>query len=182
MSLESQILLCALPAARATVGGASGHPGQFYRGLTAPLWEPDLLALSLPEDSSRPAFIPRWSRSRDDILSRHLAHFFRRRSHQYPSRRDDCRSHAQARPCCLSTARRLIGRMSATSTASVDGAAALVVTVAGQIRRRAVGADRHRRSLPVPLTPRQCRRTVEPGRSFAAAGIAGVRGLCRALA
>jgi hypothetical protein len=62
VSLESQILLCVLPAvARATVGGALGHPGQFYRGLAAPLWEPDLLALSHPEDTSRPVFIPRWS-------------------------------------------------------------------------------------------------------------------------
>jgi len=57
VSLESQILLCVLPAvARATVGGASGHPGQFYRGLAAPLWEPDLLALSHPEHSSRRGF------------------------------------------------------------------------------------------------------------------------------
>jgi len=77
VSFESQILLCVLPAeAGATVGGASEHPGQFYRGLTAPKLGPDLLALSRPEDSSRPAFILRWSRPRDDILSRHLAHFF----------------------------------------------------------------------------------------------------------
>src|SRR5216684_8919860 len=62
VSLESQILLCVLPAvARATVGGASGHPGQFYRGLTAPKLEPDLLALSHPEDSPRSVFILRWS-------------------------------------------------------------------------------------------------------------------------
>ena len=42
--------------ARATVGGASGHPGQFYRGLAAPLWEPDLPALSHPEHTSRLGF------------------------------------------------------------------------------------------------------------------------------
>jgi len=55
--------------------------------------------------------------------------------------------------------RRLSGRVSATSTARANGASSLIVTVADQVRGRAIGADRHRRSLTELLIPRQRRRT-----------------------
>ena len=50
-------------------------------------------------------------------------------------------------------ARRLAGRVAATGTAGAYRTSALIVTVAGQVRRRAVGAGRHRRSLLEPLNP-----------------------------
>jgi hypothetical protein len=61
-------------------------------------------------------------------------------------------------------ARRLAGRMPTTGTAGAYHTAALIVAVAGQVQRRAV-ADRHRRSLPEPLPPRQCRRTASTTRT-----------------
>jgi hypothetical protein len=49
--------------------------------------------------------------------------------------------------------------LTTTRTAGAHRTATLIVAISGQVRGRTVGADRHRRSLPEPLTPRQCRRT-----------------------
>jgi len=56
-------------------------------------------------------------------------------------------------------ARRLTGRVSATRTAGANGTATLIMAIASQVGRRAVGAGRHPRSLPELLIPRLRRRT-----------------------
>ncbi len=85
----------AAPSSKATVRFETppGRQGQF------PEEEED------PEDSSRPAFIPRWSRPRDDLLSRHLAHFF--------VGAHSCRSTYSCRRVDSERARRMLARLGA---------------------------------------------------------------------
>src|SRR5207253_11045089 len=68
-------------------------------------------------------------------------------------------------------ARRLAGGVTTTGTPGAHRTATLIVAISGQVRGRTVEADRHRRSLPEPLTPCQCRRT-DRGTSMASKPVA----------